>query len=335
MSQQSKSDQLPLFPGTARPATAGSLGEVEADDNDQRKQNDLVFKTVFRHFFGDLVELVEPDFASRVDLTNVEFLDPEAFSDFPAGLRRLADIVVRLKSRDGEERIVLVQVEVEGEFRTEMDERAFLYYMYLRMKYRVPVLLIAVFLRGGRKPLAMREFVDEAEGVEVCRFRYLAFCLGQSRAKEFLDRPQPLAPGLAALMRSSWDPVEKRLRCLKAIGHKDVDEARRFLLAKVVDLYVELDEAQAARFAAEVAKEGNEEVREMVITWEETIADRVARGKIALARDHILRILKQRFESVPAFVRQKIEGIQSLERLEGILDQAIVVSSVDDLVLEP
>jgi hypothetical protein len=203
MSHRPKS-QLPLFPGTVRQAAAGTPGEINVDDNDERKQNDLVFKTVFRHFFGDLVELVEPEFASRVDLTNAEFLDPEAFSDFPAGLRRQADLVARLKSRDGKERIVLVQVEVEGEFRTEMDERAFLYYMYLRMKYRVPVLLIAVFLRGGRKPLAVREFVDEAEGVEVCRFRYLAFCLGQSRATEFVDRPQPLAPGLAALMRSSW-----------------------------------------------------------------------------------------------------------------------------------
>ena len=50
--------------------------------------------------------------------------------------------------------------------------------------------------------------------------------------------------------------MEKRLRRLKAIGNADVDEARRFLLGKVMELYVELDEAQAERFAAEVAKEG-------------------------------------------------------------------------------
>jgi anti-sigma-K factor RskA len=101
----------------------------------------------------------------------------------------------------------------------------------------------------------------------------------------------------------------------------------------VVELYVELDEGQAERFAAEVAKEGNEEVREMVITWEETLAANRAEGIAAATRNHILRILKQRFEPVPALVRQKLEAIQSLERLEGILDQAVVVRSVDDLVL--
>ncbi|MCP4660135.1 MAG: hypothetical protein GY856_32435, partial [bacterium] len=71
--------------GTAeRPAEAGAAaaGAVE------RKRHDLVFKTVFRHFFADLVELVEPEFAARVDLTNVEFLEKETFSDFPEGTRQ-------------------------------------------------------------------------------------------------------------------------------------------------------------------------------------------------------------------------------------------------------
>ena len=70
-----------------------------------------------------------------------------------------------------------------------MDERAFYYYIYLRIKYRVPVLLITVFLTGGKKALATRKFLDYAEGVEVCRFSYVAFCLGQNRAEEFVERP--------------------------------------------------------------------------------------------------------------------------------------------------
>ncbi len=150
-------EDLPPGPGTAeRPAEGG------ADDNGavERKRHDLVFKTVFRHFFADLVELVEPEFAARVDLTNVEFLEKETFSDFPEGTRQEADLVARLRSRDGEGRIILVQTEVESRFRSSMDERGFYYYLYLRAKYRVPVLLIVVFLRGGRESLTMREFVD-------------------------------------------------------------------------------------------------------------------------------------------------------------------------------
>ena len=130
----------------------------QEQDSDQRKQHDLVLKTVLHHFLGDLVEIVEPDFAARVDLTNIEFLEQETFSDFPGGTRQQADLVARLTSRDGEGRIVLVQTEVEGRFRSKMDKRGFYYYLYLRGKYRVPVLLVAVFLQGGKTALTLRQF---------------------------------------------------------------------------------------------------------------------------------------------------------------------------------
>ena len=321
------------------PQAAGLASDESAEDlgAEKRKQHDLVFKTVLHDFFGDLVELVEPDFAARVDLTNVEFLETETFSDFPEGTRRQADLVARLTSRDGEGRIVLVQTEIEAEFRSAMDERGFYYYLYLRGKYRLPVLLIVVFLQGGKVGLTMRQFVDRAEGLEVCRFRYVAFFPGQNRAEDFVDRPQPLAPALAALMQSDWDRVQKRLRCLAAIRRAAIDDDRRFLLAKLVEIYVELDEVETERYRAELNKHDNEEVREMVITWEETLAaskaEGVAEGLVAM-RNSIVRVLSRRFGSVPAYLRQKLDAIRSVERLEEIHDQALTVNSVDELVLE-
>jgi hypothetical protein len=330
------------------PQAADLPPDESAEDQgaEKRKQHDLVLKTVFRRFFGDLVEIVEPGFAARVDLTSVEFLETETFSDFPEGTRRQADLVARLTSRDGEGRIVLVQTEIEGRFRSAMDERGFYYYLYLRGKYRLPVLLVVVFLQGGRVGLTMRQFVDRAEGVEVCRFRYVAFFPGQNRAEDFVERPQPLAPALAALMKSDWDRVQRRLRCMEAIRRADIDNARRFLLARLVEIYVELDDAEAERYHAELDKQDNEEVREMVITWEETLAASKAEGEargeargeakgLVAMRNSVIRVLNRRLGSVPAFVRHKLDGIDSLERLEEILDQALTVSSVDELVFDP
>ena len=73
----------------------------------------------------------------------------------------------------------------------------------------------------------------------------------------------------------------------------------------------------------------------MVITWEDTLAARQAEGVAEGLVTAILRVLKRRLKTVPAFVRQKLEAIQSRERLEELLDQAVVVNSVDELVLEP
>jgi hypothetical protein len=70
---------------------------------------------------------------------------------------------------------------------------------------------------------------------------------------------------------SSTGPRESR-----STRRADLDDARHFLLAEVVDLHVELDKEQPAKFDAELLTEGNKEVREMVITWEEHLADREA-----------------------------------------------------------
>jgi hypothetical protein len=84
----------------------------------------------------------------------------------------------------------------------------------------------------------------------------------------------------------------------------------------------------------------------MVITWEETLAEREARGVargVALGearglleatRKSVLRVLQRRFTSVPATVSEKLDAIGSVERLEGILDQALTVRSLDELRLD-
>ncbi len=66
--------------------------------------HDLIFKTACRYFFGDVVELTRPELARRLDLSEVEFIEQEAFSDFPEGERSVADLVAKVRLKDGVER---------------------------------------------------------------------------------------------------------------------------------------------------------------------------------------------------------------------------------------
>jgi hypothetical protein len=140
-------------------------------------------------------------------------------------------------------------------------------------------------------------------------------------------------------MKSDWEPFIKKTRCLRAIRRADLNDAQHFLLAEIVDLHVELDKEQQAKFDAELRTAENKEIREMVITWEEHLVAREvkgeARGIVTATRNSILRILEQRLKSVPAFVRAQLEAIRSVERLEKIHSQALTVSSADELVFEP
>lgn len=261
-------------------------------------------------------------------------------------------------------RDVLLHVEVETKFLEAIDGRTSHYSMHLTMRSGKPVISVVVFLSGGpKKGIEHREVFEEVEPWEIRRFRYLAFALSKCLAENYVGRPQALAPALAALMRSKvWDKVEQKLRCLKAISRfKGLDIAKKFVLARIVNTYLKLDEDEALRFAAELERETAKEVREMAITWEETLAEREAkglaegliegeikgevrgevrgeaRGKLEGVRQAICLLMKHRCNLTPAeedLLADKLQAVSDLHRLYEILEQAGDARSLDDLDLE-
>ena len=63
------------------------------------------------------------------------------------------------------------------------------------------------------------------------RIYYTAFGLEQARAERFLERPEPLAWGLSALMQPiRTSPEAHAQACRERIGAAALDDARRELL---------------------------------------------------------------------------------------------------------
>ncbi len=305
--------------------------------------HDKLFKTVFRYFLKDLVELVHPEIATLLDLWNPRFVEKELFADFRKKGHVLSDLVAEATSLEREPQPVLVHVETERRYRGTIDGRMAQYGLHLTLASDGPVISIVVFLKGGRRGVEIREVRRRVGSFEPVRHRYLAFGLSRSLAEDYVDRPQPLAAALAALMRSEvWDKVAQKLRCLKAIGraeHLDID--RRYVLVRVVETYLRLDEAEEQRFKAEMEREVNKEVREMVVTWEEALAEREARGKatgrslgqVEAAQGADLRAAERRFGPLPQAFEERIHAIRSLDRLYQILDQILEAQSIDEIDL--
>ncbi len=255
----------------------------------------------------------------------------------------MPDLVAEATTRDGEPRIVLVHVEIEGEFGQAIDRRVQRYSMHLTLTTKKPVISIVVFLKGGLGGVEIREVLTTVGSFEVWRFRYLAFGLSQSLAEDYVDPRRPLAAALAALMSSGiWDQVELKMRCLWAIGEaKTLDQRQRFLLARVVNTYIQLTAEQEQRFVAELNRESNKEVRMMAITWDETLAEREARGRAEgeargearAAQEADLRVAKRRFGALPSAFQDRIRATQDVDRLYQILDQILEASSIDEIEL--
>lgn len=318
--------------------------------------HDQIFKVAFQLFFPDFLEIVEPRLARLLDLSKLKFIDKEAFTDLPGGQRADLDLVAETRTRRGKPRPVLLHVETEGKFRRATARRLWRYAMHLMLKYGQPVITIVVFLKGGPPDVEWCEVVEKVGPFEVVRFRYLAFGLSRSLAERYLERPQPLVGALAALMRSEvWDRVEQKLRCYEKIGQADLDGARRFVLTTVVKTYIQLEGGEAERFATEIRRHPNPEVRKMVITWDEALEERQtlgeARGKevgkaegraegellgqLKTLRRNIQRLLQKRFGRRGEEIETRLLAIADPQKLDELFEKALEARSLDELGLEP
>ncbi len=214
--------------------------------------------------------------------------------------------------------------------------------MHLKLKHDLPVVSIVVFLTGGKPGVHRRDVVEALGPLEINRFTYLAFGLSGSLAEDYVDRPQPVAAALAALMRSKvWDKVEQKLRCLRAISRSRLNDAESFLLGNVVETYLRLTPDEEERYRAEMQRSSNKEVQNMVITWKDALAAREAEGLekgleqgIHQGEASVLRRqLRRRFEDLPSWIDQRLERA-SQQELANWADRVLDAKRLED-VLSP
>jgi predicted transposase/invertase (TIGR01784 family) len=94
--------------------------------------HDQRFKEFLHAFLRDFLKLFYPRVEKRLEFENVEFLDSEVFTELHDGSRREADVVAKLRTRDGNPELVLIHVEIQLRPQRDVNERMFEYYSLLR-----------------------------------------------------------------------------------------------------------------------------------------------------------------------------------------------------------
>lgn len=302
--------------------------------------HDQLFKDLLRAFFQEFLELFFPDVAGRLDFSRIRFLDKELFTDLPEGEQRDADLVVEAYTIEGEPELILTHIEVESWRRGTFPARMHEYYMMLRLRHRVPVLPIALFLSPGAGGLTQEHYDERVFTREVVHFTYQAVGLPDMQADEYLAKASPLSSALSALMRVGrlGKAVQKYQSLLKIAG-SELDEAHKALLANVVETYLKLDVNEVADFQRMVARPEAEEVREMISVYEargiekgrvQGIEQGIARGK----REMLMHLLAVKFGTLPENVRQKIETIEGTDALDTLSERVLTASTLEEMQIE-
>ncbi|MGA6580808.1 Rpn family recombination-promoting nuclease/putative transposase, partial [Providencia sp. NPDC089923] len=115
---------------------------------------DYLWKKVIADLFTDFLLFFLPDFHMEVDFSKpVEFLQQELFKeimDERKGLRR-TDQLVKVQLKNGEEKWVLVHIEVQTQDEKGFAKRVFEYFYRIYDRYEQKIVAIALFTNTSKK----------------------------------------------------------------------------------------------------------------------------------------------------------------------------------------
>ncbi|HVG07219.1 MAG TPA: hypothetical protein VNM67_05900 [Thermoanaerobaculia bacterium] len=198
----------------------------------------LFFRELFQTFLGDYLKIVEPDTAVHLLPEQARFPAVD-MSDWTDEERNEIGAVAEIPTRDGGSLTLLIQFEPELRGPAETARRFGRWFLALETRMVQPVLLSVLYLRGGRPgPNLESAAVSTVYDMEVVRIFYTAFGLSEAHGDYYLERPEPLAWALAALMKPvRRSRAEHRLACLRRIADSNtvLSDRERSLLTTCVE----------------------------------------------------------------------------------------------------
>jgi predicted transposase YdaD len=242
-------------------------------------EQDSVWKEAIKSYFKEFMEFFFPEIAGDIAFDKgYEFLDKELeriVQDAEIG-KRLADVLVKVYLRNGEEMWLIIHIEVQGYPEEGFEERMYIYNYRIFDRYRKPVVSLAVLtdpvksFRPGRY-----ERVYWGFGIKFW-FPVVKVIDYRERWEELEGSKNPFAVIVMAHLKEmeTKGRVDERLfwkiTLVKRLYEKGYSKEDVLLLYKFIDWLVSLPEELAERFHEEIKK--YEEVRKVAyITTAEKI----------------------------------------------------------------
>lgn len=294
--------------------------------------HDPLFKSLLRTFFASFLHLVAPEVATRLDLSSPVFLDKELTAFDPPARSRLVDLLARVSLQAGSGKAVFIHVEVENRASREIGERIRNYQRWIQTRHEGQILSIVLFLHGGRAGVCEGMIEDELAGPGIPLFRYLSFGLSRCRAADYLEKEEPVAWALAALMdHRPWSRAELKIRCLARIAEAAVSEPERRELVNCVETYLQLTPSEAGELLL-LGSLGTQRSSDMSqsLLFRTSWADKMMGEG---AQQVVLGVLEQRFGPVSDEIRQRVEKIRSVDQLTRLAQKVLTAKSLRSLRL--
>ena len=306
----------------------------------QSDDYDSPWKNILERYFHDFVAFFFPVVAEGVDWSRgYSFLDKEfqqVVRDAELG-RRLADKLVQVWRKDGNEAWVLAHVEVQGQEELEFAKRMFVYNYRIFDRYDRPVASLAVLCdeRSGWRP---DRFGYELWGCKVGISFPIVKVHDYIHRWEALERSDnPFAVIVMAHLKTQdtrHDDQERKtwklylMRRLYEGGYRREDVINLF---HFIDWLMRLPEEIEESFWAEMRQYEEDKKMEYVTSVERIgIKKGIQQGILQSAREAVIDNLEVRFEVVPESIVNRLNEIHDPSILRIFRRKAVKVSSLEE-----
>ena len=138
------------------------------------------WKEIIREFFEDFVAFFLPTLYPDVDFeVPPAFLEQEMLNilENMGDTKRVADKLVKVRLKDGDERWILIHIEVQSYFEKAFSKRMFLMFSMIYAKYGQNIVALVVYT-GHRNPRQFNQFEQNNYGTHLI-YKFNAYKIAQ------------------------------------------------------------------------------------------------------------------------------------------------------------
>ncbi|MBI1930587.1 hypothetical protein HYR99_40865 [Candidatus Poribacteria bacterium] len=307
--------------------TAEFQPETESIDHDG------LFKELLHQCFELFLRLFYPQQAAQLDFSQFTFLEQERLTDYPTGEHRHVDTLIEISTRLG--KLMWIHIEFQSARKSGFPLRMFRYFSQLRLRGDMLIWQIVLYMPAGCGGVGFEGYTETVFEETFLPFRYWCIGLGDLEAVVYLATENPVAYGLAPLMKHGEisNPRLKAL-CLNGLATSHITPAQVALLACFVETYLPLTQTEEEEFEQLIQRE-EVKVMEFITSWERKGREQGrAEETLRSRRDTLLELLQEKFGSIPETAVQRVEVISSVEELRRLLKQLVHASSLAEMGLD-
>lgn len=255
--------------------------------------------------------------------------------------KRLADKLVQVYGLDGTPRVVLIHIEIQGQVDAHFAERMFVYNYRVHDRYRRPVVSVAVL--GDESANWRPDYHGwDLWGCQMgLRFPSVKLRDYNEKRAELEAESNPFATAVLAhleTMATQGDPrarFRSKLALIRRLYVRGYERQDVLDLFAFIDWMMTLPRELESQIHEEVEKLEEELQMPYVTTIERFgmqrgIEQGMQRGMTRGAAKTLRRLLARRFETLPAWVDERLETAEA-EQLEAWTDRLLDARSLDEV----